>query len=111
MIVSPVLESRLPVGSSAKIMSGCDPLLFASGEFRREMIQAIAQTNRLQAFYTGVSRRTTPDHSRKHDVLERRQFRKEKVALENKTHLLVAQLGEGRFAAAIKFLSFEFHFA
>src|SRR5678815_642729 len=75
------------------------------------MIQTITQTDRLQTFYTGVSRRATPDHPWKHDVLQGRQFRKEKVALENKTHLLVAQLSEGRFAASIKFLSFEFHFA
>ena len=89
-----------------------DPLLLASGKFRREMIQAIGQADRLRDFLRKLlSPVSTPDHSRKHDVLQRGQFREEKVALKNKTHLLIAQFGQRRFAAAIKFSSFKFNFA
>ena len=51
------------------------------------------------------------DHSRQHDILQRGQFRQKKVALENKTHLLVAEPGKRRFAAAIELLAFKFHLA
>ena len=34
---------------------------------------------------------SAPDHSRQHHILQRRQFREQKVTLENKTHLFVSE--------------------
>lgn len=53
MTSAPILESRLPVGSSARMMSGLptdgtgdgDTLALAAGELRREVAHAVRETD------------------------------------------------------------------
>ncbi len=98
-IASPVAESRLPVGSSAKIMSGsftnaraiatrcCSPPESSAGKCCIRSARPTAARLSSAAFCCG----RPANHSRQRDIFQGRQFRQQEISLKNKTHLLVAK--------------------
>ena len=99
----PARESRLPVGSSAKMMLGS--LINARAMATRccsppesstwQVVHPVAEADLAQRL-RGPLRRSAPgDHCGKLDVLEGSQLGQQEVALEDEPHALVAQPGLG----------------
>ena len=96
-------ESRLPVGSSAKMISGRDrerarhgnALLLTAGELRRAVRQPVAQAHRVddavEPLLVGVAAR---ERHRQRDVLDRGERRDQVERLEHEPDLVPADLGE-----------------
>ena len=100
-ISAPVRESRLPVGSSAKMISGFgregpgdgDALLLATGELRRAVLQAGPQTDGVDHVVEPLLVGLAPgERARQRDVLERRQRRHQVERLEDEADAVAAQL-------------------
>ena len=100
--MSPVLKSRLPVGSSASRNSGLadqgpgqhHPLLLAPGKLARPVRGAGAQPDFLQPRQRrrrGFRVGNAPDQQRHHHVLQRRELRQQVVNLPDKTDFPVAE--------------------
>ena len=98
-----MIESRLPVGSSAKMIFGFeaeraghgDALLLATGQLARPMLQAVTETHRGDDVVdplrvTGLA----AEHHRQSDVLVGGERRNEVERLEDEADVGAAQLGE-----------------
>ena len=105
MISSPVAESRLPVGSSARSSDGLaderagdgDALALAAGELVRPVVHAVREPDRLER-RLGAGAPLGPRHAavdeRQLDVRERGRARQELEGLEDEADLAVAEVGE-----------------
>jgi len=114
-IAPPVAESRLPIGSSAKMISGS--LVNARAIATRccsppessQMLHSIRQTDCGQTFFGRVFCRRPSDHSRERNIFQGGQFRQQKVALEHETHLFVAKTRSRGRGTVVKIAPFKFH--
>jgi hypothetical protein len=99
----PVTESRLPVGSSAKMICGArrqrpghgDALLLTAGELARTVLHAVAESDGADHVVDPLLvARIAAEHHRQADVLLGRERRDEVEGLEDEAHLGAAQFGE-----------------
>jgi hypothetical protein len=84
-----------------------DALLLPAAEFRREVIHSVAKTDPLEELGRASLCGGTPDHGRNECVFESREFGKQEVGLENKSHVLVAKAGEGVSRKTVKGLALK----
>src|SRR6266480_1757773 len=102
IIASPVLESRFPVGSSAKMISG----LFVSERAIATRCCSPPESSAGKCCIRSPS--PTGNHCGQQHIFQCREFRKEKITLENKAHLLIPQTRLHSRAATVEPASFEF---
>jgi hypothetical protein len=68
-----------------------NPLLFAPAQFRREVVEALAEADTFEQFLRGRRGVTPADPRREGDVFERGQFRKQEIGLKDKSHAPIAK--------------------
>ena len=96
--------SRLPVGSSARSLSGVvdegagegDALPLATGEFLGTVGEPVAETEAFQCYlgaFAGLAAVPAPVQCGKHDVFQRVQFGEQREILEDEPDFLAAQFG------------------
>ena len=103
MISSDIDESRFPVGSSARMISGsvtragdCHPLLLPAGEAVRRMVHAVAKTHPHQRRLGQVRPPARAAvYQRKLHLLQRVYPGQQVLGLENESDLGVADPGQG----------------
>ena len=114
---SPVLPSRLPVGSSASRIGGLcderagerDALLFAAGKLHRIMVQAIRQADSREQFPRSRRhfRTRARQFGRQQDVLFGRQSRNQLEGLKNETDFAAPDFGHAVFGKPGDIFSIE----
>ena len=98
----------------AKRPSDCHPLALAAGEFVRQMIQALAQTDQVQQLsrtFLNFLARPAAQMQRKRHVLQARKSRQQIEELEDEPDLVAANASQIVVAEFRKRLAVQFYFA